>query len=232
VTAAERNASDYHTKEDLKAQLRMAQAAEAQIILSFVGAILLGFTLWFTRIAANAANEAARQTARAVSVEIRNNQCVPFVGLLATNVANVEDARSAEEVDDAGLVTITLRAKNIGKGPGILVGWSIHCETIHFLPPAPTYPHPVKTHGHIWPANEEYPLPHYLSRKASKAIVVDQATVHLWGYFLVEDVFGTVRRTGFCYQGHPFGDDPGTFTDFFWSRAGGKAYNYDREEEA
>ena len=76
----------------------------------------------------------------------------------------------------------------------------------------------------------DYPI--YLTLEQTDAISIKQKAAYLWGYFLYEDVFGRLRKTGFGYVGHPYSHLPGSaFAGVLWGRVGGKAYNYDREED-
>jgi hypothetical protein len=207
--------TDHHAKEDLEAQLRMAQAAEAQVILSVVGSILLGFTLWFTRIAANAANEAAAQTARSVETQIRIEQPLLFI----THIFDPSHGRAAFDV------------RNLGKTPAVLVATFAAFEARDTLPDLPNYGRPRRILGKILQPDDSEQFTTPVDKDEYLAIYDYQQTAFFWGYLQYEDVFGRTRVAGFGFSGDPMMDDDGNIVPgLLWSRVGGKAYNYDREE--
>ena len=216
-------------KEDLAAQLRMATAAEAQVVLAIVSALLLGFTLWFTRKAAMAAadaakatSKAAQETKRSVDVQIRLEQPLLFV-------------RMASQVDPPDWQKIDMLVENYGKTPAIIIEWSAECRAIDNPPERLEYSGIVKSRGMVLRPNEqELSLPVVLKDGDAQAIADDQATAHLWGYFKYEDALGRTRVKGFAFRCDPHTTEDGfelpSSFGLLWTRAGGKRYNYEHSE--
>jgi hypothetical protein len=215
---------------DLCAQRRMAKAAEDQTTINVVNAVLLFGTLAFTGFAAWAAYQAAKHTARSADVQTRIEQPFLFVESLDAWI-------DAPGFDPPRMRQIKLLSRNVGKGPGILIEWAAQLAVADSLPDKPVYDRSIKLRGSvIGPGDKVVEYPIFLTDAEADAVYFRQETVQVWGYFLYEDIFGRLHRTGFGFEGHPVradgSDGPGPYEGIFWARAGGKAYNYDREEDS
>lgn len=204
-------------EEDLCAQRQMAESAKEQAAYSLLGVLLLFLTLVSTAWAARAASEAAKQAARSVDVQVRIEQPLLLIGPLRTDMDQAE---------------ITYSVENLGKTPAVLIQRSVYYEALDDLPAEPRYDRVITIRDMILrPDSEPLKLTVLGKDGTAPAVMIDHATAYFWGYFRYEDVFGRTRKMGFCYRCDPMSDDPGGLAyHILWSRAGGKAYNYDREE--
>lgn len=225
---AQRN--EWRQEEDLKAQWEQAKwakyavwAAIMSVVVTAIGVVFVALTLKATRDAVRETAKATSATERAVEVQVRIERPLLFVEQIDTN---------------AGQGFVNFNIQNIGKSPAVLIEWSGQCEPIEPLPSTPVYSQVVKVRGTILRSNDDgMRIPIKLSDEAAQAIFDEQKTAYFWGYLRYEDVFGRTRTTGFAYVGHPYTVDGVDFDSrdgrgLFWARAGGKAYNYDREEDA
>jgi hypothetical protein len=212
---------------DLCEQMRMADAAKESLRVNYLqlglgvgAAVIGGLAAAFTGWAAWAASRAAREAARSVDVQIRIEQPLLYVEKIHTNI-------------DTWKTTFTVR--NIGKTPALLLEWSAELNSLDEMPSTPAYRDVMRVRGTVMRADDDgLQLEVNLTEGAATRIYGGGELAGFWGHFRYEDVFGRTRRTGFAYQGERILDDPNDIfgLDFTlsWSRVGGAAYNYDREE--
>jgi hypothetical protein len=182
--------------------LLLAVVAILQFFALAVQTIVLARTLRATAVAARAAKESADS-----SVLVQR----PY--LYITGI----DFRIEDEVG------VTYRIENIGATPAILQQTSIQLRCLRTLPPVPDYSAPRTWRDRIV-YNKEPIIDHGLRCivPATERVFVGGGgyTAYFYGYFLFLDFFGKTRQIGFCYAFDG---------DMMFTRAGGNAYNYDRE---
>jgi hypothetical protein len=186
-----------------------------QFLASVGGLIGLIATVIYTARAADGAKRAAEAADRAVEVQIRIEQ--PMLAVRTMSMGLSPDS------------PLEFTAQNVGKTAAILLGWSANVSEIDPPVGAPVYRSEVSLRGTVMQPDD--PAQQLLTY--AEDIVPPDATIYFWGYLRYEDVFGTVRRTGFGYCGRtsPLAQLYDTTRRVFgWERYGGDAYNYDRQE--
>lgn len=135
---------------------------------------------------------------------------------------------SAVEVNLDVPEQIDFSVQNLGRTAAVLIEWSAqHNRSSEPIPEQPLYRWEMLVRGTVlrpdalekliaWPAIDETSVD--LNRR--------EVPIFFWGYFRYEDVLGRTHTTGFGYRG-AF-NFLGNF--YSWQRAGGEAYNYDRDE--
>lgn len=226
---------------DICQQIRSAEAAEesavyasrtyywtiANVVLVATTALFAFGAFWQTRRQADAtivaikhAETGAKAAVAAVAFQARLEKPVLVIGNIETHI----------DVPDAGpLRTIHFTIQNIGRSPAIVTEWSMDCSVSDSLPSTPNHRNTVIGRGRLFLANERDRYTVYLTTEQADAVIHRLQTIHVWGYFRYEDVFGGTHRMGFGLRGTAYGD-PRTFIGVTWGRAGGQAYNYDRTE--
>jgi hypothetical protein len=181
---------------------------------------LLG-TIVYAAKSARAAGDAAKEMAREVEVQIRAEG--PF--LFVEEIVTTDNAPS----------TITVRVRNAGKSPAILIEWTLDCQThLDTLPAGePTYGRP-KPLADINLTSEGLPRPlwwYFFGEKLEPTFDNDAPAV-LWGYILYKDIFGRRRKRGFGFRtayNRLMGALANESGQLLWDSSGGEDYNYDRE---
>lgn len=193
-----------------------ARVAWIQLWFGIAGIVGLGLTVFFAAQSARAAGEAAQHTARSVETQIRIEQPL----LVVTHIFDPAHGRAAFDV------------RNLGKTPAILSAFFATFDVADYLDEHPWYGRPTRILGKVLQSGEGDQFTSVVKPDDSQAIYDYQETAFFWGYLRYEDVFGRTRTVGFGFSGHPMTDDDGNVVGgLLWSRAGGDAYNYDREED-
>jgi hypothetical protein len=201
-----------HEKENLDRQLvkfsgdlayytlALVVVAVLQFVALIVQAIILGRTLRATAIAAQAAKDSADS-----SVLVQR----PY--LYITGI----------EFTIADAVGVTYRIENIGTTPAILQETSIQIRCLQTLPSTPDYSvHRTWRDRIVYNKDPITDLSCTVPAIERTFVGGSGYTTYFYGYFSFLDFFGKTRQIGFCYAFDG---------DMMFSRAGGSAYNYDRE---
>ena len=196
-----------------------ADAAWTQIYISWVGLAGLLATVILTGIAAVAAAKAARETARSVDAQIRIEG--PFLHL-----QEIKTFHQTPKVIHPVIM-------NSGNTPAVLIGYVVECVLgTDKLAAEPTYGTPIELDEEILEKGKTHTLFVSLRGEGLRHYFRDGGTIAVWGFVSYEDVFGRLRRRGFgSTTSIAYGDEGDDNLTPIWRRAGGKAYNYDREEE-
>jgi hypothetical protein len=206
-----------HEKADLHEQRRMAKAAERQVFVAVAGSVFVLLSVVFAGWAAWAASDAARQAARAVDIQTR----------IEGPVLHVHAIKCSPKVPN----TIHPIIKNSGKTAAVLIEASVNCVVkIGTLPPLPAYPvDPQPLNQRLLEKDKTSDLYCGIPGDGLKPLFEKGMPTALWGYVLYEDIFGRIRRMGFGFRCDYSVVLPDDSVNLDWRRAGGDAYNYDRE---
>jgi hypothetical protein len=208
--------------EDLKAQRRMAVAAERslqlgcyQFWLGILGALLLLGTVIYTAISANAAADAARAALNSERAFVKMSHEPP--GLTLDPVA--------------GTATVSVQVQNSGRTPADVIGVNLSARVLatgEKLPKVPEYsPNTGLRRGKAFlVADDEIFIPfvHRVEQTDINRIYSDDARLYLFGYVdYVDRMTGKITRAGY---GRVFRPNPSRGTNLaFIDEAG---YHYDR----
>lgn len=218
--------SQKRDKADLCQQIRMADAAKEsantawlQLVASVLGLVGLFWTVRLTAKASKAAAEAAKATAQAVDVQVRTERPLLYLKSIKANIGST------------GWQTIETEAINLGKTPAILIRQSIDIADAADAVSSPQYQSDIVLRGTIIAPDNPFSMHVHASDSMAASVNIGNDII-LYGYFRYEDVFGRTRQTGFGYLGqcNQLLRVADGFITYFWSRFGGEAYNYDREE--
>lgn len=195
-------------QEDLKAQRRMADAAEKQLDLvayqNFITTVesgLLLITIIFTGIAALAATRAARAADRAVDVTAAAE--LPILQIDNVIIGSPEGRYESPDhrLDDA---LFTVYVRNYGKTPAFIDHFVINAIVRARLPHKPEYqtfswlmgPRPIE-HGEKKPFTEA----HYRNERPwgkLNEVIRGRKILWVYGFFDYYDFLGELHRRGFC----------------------------------
>jgi hypothetical protein len=228
-----------HDEADLCVQRDMAKTAKdvlfssyVQIALSVVGAILLFWTLYYTRratraaiIAANAAKESADALPAIERAYIFAELMPNAASLISSPIERVISKRELG-FGDAGSahVRIMYRTVNHGKTPAIIKSIT---STIYHLENLPKHIRHANTEvptadvvraGDTYPMRENGWFIHDQGINIDAAISIKAGRSFVWicGRVLYDDVFGRERETRFCWR---------------YNRSEGSFEQYDRGDE-
>lgn len=214
-----------HDEADLCEQMRMAEAAKdatqaawIQLGVSVVGLIAIVATLIVNAMATQAASSAAEHAGRAVEVQIRIERAFLIVGAITIRKSDPDE--------------VEFDLQNIGKTVGVLTEWSAACRGVQEISATPIYGEARETRRVIWPQDSDTFFASIGDPQEVETVISGDVPIFVWGYFKYEDVLGRTRASGFCYCGQ-LPSIPGRrgTINLDWTRAGGEAYNYDREEK-
>jgi hypothetical protein len=175
-----------------------------------------------TGIAAAAAAKAARETARSVEVQIR----------IEGPLLHAQEIMAKRMMPYQVIAVI----RNSGNTPAILLEECAECQIgIDKLPPKPTYGTTRTLDQDLLEKGGKHLVFEFLAEDALLSVFDGTAPAILWGNVLYENVFGQRRRMGFGFRTGPpvviVPDGESEIEILHWRRAGGNAYNYDREEQ-
>lgn len=184
---------------DLDAQLRMAQAAERmldltwwQLSLGVVGTLFLLLTLRETRrstIAALHAVRAQQESERAVLV------------LQEARSLGIEARSGRDKAREDGVLAASVDVKNVGATLALITSYEICLLVGYGLPPTPAWSGITRSHHRPLAAGGKLPLKAQfrLTRGALRKWEEGLARAWLYGFVRYEDVFKRDHRLAFCY---------------------------------
>jgi hypothetical protein len=218
--SASEQRAEQRAKNDLKAQQRMARAAEWQVVVAAVTAVLLGLTLWLTRravIEAGRTTRAATKAAEAAEEQVRlsrdamihTQRAFVFVrGLIFSALV------TAEQEDIVAGWTVAVDWENSGETPTkrllLRTNLALQAEPLTDDFDFPDYG-ADNVPNLIGPKASLASGPLAVSLESMKAVAAGTSHLYLWGWAEYDDVFeGTCRhRTEFCRK-IGVGGDPAT----------------------
>lgn len=230
--------SDKHDADDLDAQVRTASAAEEQVrinwtslVLSLIGAVFLGWTLFETRRSASAATKAAAAAIR--SVDIAETGVRPIV---IPRIVSAKSVYPGIKSAAAHIPYLRFCWANYGKSPAFLREANFEIRLFSELPQGREWLKPTKrvdqtvipgeTDGDDASAlrcaldrplteQEAQQIRAKLTEATQRSGIA--ARFFFIGNVVYDDVFGNTHETGFCMK---------IFADGTQAMRGGSAYNY------